>query len=255
MQAAARPAEHLGLMRDSGASRAPVSTCLRNARPRFAPITSTVRTVERPFWCFIAIRKKYWETLSTGRKKKLVDLDDCNGELADTSMVLTLERIIGGKMGTGWNPRAFLSLQSTVGQGAPLPTYGRCRDATMSGNKSVFQIFFGANPDRLHFAAHSHHPLARRERDARAHMAAWEDAATLADNKWTRSWAGLSERSQHVAENVNSCPDPGGRLWLLHPIHMILSCAFVRHSRAAGPGMANPTASFTAFAGRWTRLG
>jgi selenocysteine lyase/cysteine desulfurase len=50
--------------------------------------------------------------------------------------------------------------------------------------KSLFKRSLGADPDRLHFAAHSHHlwPDASFE----GHMQAWNDAARFADRKWDK---------------------------------------------------------------------
>jgi selenocysteine lyase/cysteine desulfurase len=50
--------------------------------------------------------------------------------------------------------------------------------------KALFSRSLGADPERLHFAAHSHHlwPDASFE----GHMQAWEDAARLADRKWDK---------------------------------------------------------------------
>lgn len=50
--------------------------------------------------------------------------------------------------------------------------------------KPGFSKFFDANPERLHFAAHSHHPWP--DVSYLAHQEAWEDAARLADDKWER---------------------------------------------------------------------
>lgn len=48
--------------------------------------------------------------------------------------------------------------------------------------KSGFSEFLAADPDRLHFAAHSHHPWP--DVSYAAHRQAWLDAARLADDKW-----------------------------------------------------------------------
>lgn len=50
--------------------------------------------------------------------------------------------------------------------------------------KGLFSRSLSADPERLHFAAHSHHlwPDASFE----GHMAAWNDAARLADRKWDK---------------------------------------------------------------------
>ena len=48
--------------------------------------------------------------------------------------------------------------------------------------KQGFTRFFAADPDRLHFAAHSHHPWPDVSHEAQ--MQVWQDAATMADDKW-----------------------------------------------------------------------
>lgn len=48
--------------------------------------------------------------------------------------------------------------------------------------KPGFSRFLTADPDRLHFAAHSHHPWPDVTHDA--HQRAWRDAAEMADDKW-----------------------------------------------------------------------
>lgn len=50
--------------------------------------------------------------------------------------------------------------------------------------KALFSRSLGANPDRLHFAAHSHHLWPDASHDG--HMEAWNDAARLADRKWDK---------------------------------------------------------------------
>ncbi len=48
--------------------------------------------------------------------------------------------------------------------------------------KAHYQRFFAARPERLHFAAHSHHPWPDVTRDAAVQC--WDDATRLADRKW-----------------------------------------------------------------------
>lgn len=48
--------------------------------------------------------------------------------------------------------------------------------------KSSFSRFLEAKPDRLHFAAHSHHPWPDVTHEA--HERAWNDAALMMDDKW-----------------------------------------------------------------------
>jgi selenocysteine lyase/cysteine desulfurase len=72
--------------------------------------------------------------------------------------------------------------------------------------KHLFSKSLAANPGRLHFAAHSHHlwPDASHA----GQMAAWQDAAALADHKWDKIMGPVwSEAQQHVADELN-LPDP-----------------------------------------------
>jgi selenocysteine lyase/cysteine desulfurase len=48
--------------------------------------------------------------------------------------------------------------------------------------RQLFSRFLNADPSRLHFAAHSHHPWPDVTYDA--HMRWWEDAARAMDDKW-----------------------------------------------------------------------
>ena len=69
--------------------------------------------------------------------------------------------------------------------------------------KSLFSRSLGADPGRLHFAAHSHHlwPDASFE----GHMAAWNDAARLADRKWDKMMDEVwPEAQRHVARELGS---------------------------------------------------
>jgi selenocysteine lyase/cysteine desulfurase len=50
--------------------------------------------------------------------------------------------------------------------------------------KRLFSRSLAADPERLHFAAHSHHLWPDASYDG--HMAAWNDAARLADRKWDK---------------------------------------------------------------------
>jgi selenocysteine lyase/cysteine desulfurase len=69
--------------------------------------------------------------------------------------------------------------------------------------KPLFAKSLGANPARLHFAAHSHHlwPDASFE----GHVQCWEDAAALADNKWNKVMGEVwPEAQSHVATELGS---------------------------------------------------
>ena len=72
--------------------------------------------------------------------------------------------------------------------------------------KQLFSKSLAADPQRLHFAAHSHHlwPDASHA----GHLAAWEDAATLADHKWDKIMGPVwSEAQRHIADELQ-LPDP-----------------------------------------------
>jgi selenocysteine lyase/cysteine desulfurase len=61
-----------------------------------------------------------------------------------------------------------------------------------------FTRFFDADPARLHFAAHSHHPWP--DATEAAHARYWSDSAGLADRKWDRVFGEAVPRAQdHVA--------------------------------------------------------
>lgn len=67
--------------------------------------------------------------------------------------------------------------------------------------KHHFRRFLEADPERIHFAAHSHHlwPDASFE----GHMQAWQDAARLADQKWDAIFETVIPRAQeHVAKRL-----------------------------------------------------
>lgn len=72
--------------------------------------------------------------------------------------------------------------------------------------KHLFQRALAAAPDRLHFAAHSHHLWP--DASYVGQIAAWEDAARLADRKWERVMGEIWPAAQaHVAAELR-LPDP-----------------------------------------------
>ena len=76
----------------------------------------------------------------------------------------------------------------------------------MISYKSHFSRFLGAEPARLHVAAHSHH--AWPDVTHAAHEQAWSDAARLQDDKWDYVFgAVLPTMQQHVAARLG-LPDP-----------------------------------------------
>jgi selenocysteine lyase/cysteine desulfurase len=72
--------------------------------------------------------------------------------------------------------------------------------------KPHFRRFLAADPERLHFAAHSHHywpdvTLAAQEQ-------CWLDAARLADRKWETVFGEVIPRAQRLVAEVLHLPDP-----------------------------------------------
>jgi kynureninase len=72
--------------------------------------------------------------------------------------------------------------------------------------RAHFSRFLGAEPERLHVAAHSHHPWPDVTREAQ--LAAWDDAARLQDDKWEHVLGPVWQAAQrHVARHL-ALPDP-----------------------------------------------
>lgn len=66
--------------------------------------------------------------------------------------------------------------------------------------KEGFSRFIDADSDRLHFAAHSHHPWP--DVSLEAHTRAWRDAAALADDKWDHVFGTVIPRLQERIAGV-----------------------------------------------------
>jgi selenocysteine lyase/cysteine desulfurase len=72
--------------------------------------------------------------------------------------------------------------------------------------KHLFSRALSADPERLHFAAHSHHLWPDASFDGQ--VEAWQDAARLADHKWDKVMGEVwAEAQGHVARELN-LPDP-----------------------------------------------
>lgn len=66
--------------------------------------------------------------------------------------------------------------------------------------KEHFSRFIDADPARLHFAAHSHHPWP--DVSYEAHRQAWVDAATLADDKWEHIFGSVIPRTKDLIASI-----------------------------------------------------
>ena len=76
----------------------------------------------------------------------------------------------------------------------------------MKSYKHLFARALGAAPERLHFAAHSHHLWP--DASYAGHLAAWEDAASLADKKWDKVFGEVMPRAQANIAMELKLPDP-----------------------------------------------
>ena len=75
-------------------------------------------------------------------------------------------------------------------------------DKTLKSYKPLFSRALNAAPQRLHFAAHSHHLWPDASFDA--HMQAWNDAARLADRKWEHVFGDVIPAAQrHIADELH----------------------------------------------------
>jgi selenocysteine lyase/cysteine desulfurase len=74
-----------------------------------------------------------------------------------------------------------------------------------AGWKRLFTRSVGAHPERLHMAAHSHHPWPDASREA--HIAAWDEAAGRLDGKWDRVMGEVWPRAQAGVARELGLPD------------------------------------------------
>ena len=72
--------------------------------------------------------------------------------------------------------------------------------------KPAFSRFLGADPERLHFAAHSHHPWP--DVSYEAHKRAWLDAADMMDDKWEKVIGAVVPALQHRLASILGLSDP-----------------------------------------------
>lgn len=73
--------------------------------------------------------------------------------------------------------------------------------------ESGFTRFLQSDPDRLHFAAHSHHPWP--DVSFAAHQQAWLDAARLMDDKWEHVFGTMMPGLRRRIADLLRLADPG----------------------------------------------
>lgn len=72
--------------------------------------------------------------------------------------------------------------------------------------KPHFSRFLTSDPERLHFAAHSHHPWP--DISLEAHQRAWEDAALLMDDKWDRIFGTIFPSARALVAGIIGISEP-----------------------------------------------
>lgn len=115
--------------------------------------------------------------------------------------------------------------------------------------KALFSRALSADPERVHFAAHSHHlwPDVSLE----AHVRAWEDAGRLADRKWDRIFAETIPSAQRSIARILGLPDPNTLAFAPNThdfVRRILSCLPEK------PRILTTTSEFHSFARQTARL-
>jgi selenocysteine lyase/cysteine desulfurase len=99
--------------------------------------------------------------------------------------------------------------------------------------KHLFQRALAAAPERLHFAAHSHHLWP--DASYLGQLAAWDDAARLADRKWERVMGEIWPAAQHHVAAELGLPDPSTIVFAPNTHDLLLRIASALPRRHAGP--------------------
>lgn len=125
----------------------------------------------------------------------------------------------------------------------------------MKSYKHLFSRALAAAPGRIHFAAHSHHlwPDASYE----GHMAAWDDAASLADKKWDKIFGEVIPRAQENIAHELKLPDPRS-IGFAPNTHELLVRLFSARSGAATLDVLTTDGEFHSFrrqSARWEEDG
>ncbi len=121
-------------------------------------------------------------------------------------------------------------------------------------HRAAFRRFLAADPERVHFAAHSHHLWPDVSFDAQ--MQAWLDAAALADRKWDKIFGEIVPRAQARIARLLGLPN-GESLGFAPNVHelmmRVVSC--VRRPEPGRPlRVLSTDAEFHSFARQSARL-
>lgn len=117
--------------------------------------------------------------------------------------------------------------------------------------KAAFSRALAADPERAHFAAHSHHLWPDVTYDA--HVRAWEDAARLADRKWERVFGEIVPAVQRSIARVLGLRDPSSLAFAPNThdfVRRLLSCL----PAGRAPRVLTTASEFHSFARQAARL-
>ncbi|MBP0491510.1 aminotransferase class V-fold PLP-dependent enzyme [Pararoseomonas indoligenes] len=121
--------------------------------------------------------------------------------------------------------------------------------------RAHFSRFLSADPGRLHFAAHSHHPWPDVTREAQ--IRAWDDAARMQDDKWEAVLGPVTEACRaHVAGHLN-LPDPSTLVFAPNThdfVRRILSCMPLSGPSGRATRVLTTDGEFHSFARQVARL-
>lgn len=99
--------------------------------------------------------------------------------------------------------------------------------------KELFSRSLSADPERLHFAAHSHHLWP--DASFAGQVAAWNDAERLADGKWDKIMGEIWPEAQaHVAREL-ACEDPSTIVFASSTHDFLLRLITSAPAQTAGP--------------------
>ena len=119
--------------------------------------------------------------------------------------------------------------------------------------KPAFSRFLTAMPERLHAAAHSHHPWPDVSFDA--HRRAWEDAAWLMDDKWDHVFGTVMPTARARVAAVLGLPDPDTLVFAPNTHEFILRIASTLVSPFSVLTTDSEFHSFTRQLARWEEAG
>ena len=148
--------------------------------------------------------------------EKLVDIDDALAMLAAQACA---DRRADHRQQARYRRLGRRALSALDPRQARVPRAVVAEDRSLSF-KRLFSRSLSADPERLHFAAHSHHLWPDASFDGQ--VAAWTDAARLADRKWDRIMDEVWPEAQACRARARQRRSGRHRL-------------FVEHARFPGP--------------------